>query len=97
MEGAHTAHHIAVLASQLPERSRVACAMDPDNAWGMDQVLAANLVNCMVMLMYSMGDKRRRGPRPQMVGPSWMNGRRRMDAQAMTVDELMEQLSRPRM
>ena len=95
MQG-HSAIHVAALAAQLPHGARIHRAEEQDCAWSLTDVLLAALLNEFRTMEWAMLDKRRRGPRPQPVGPSYMAGRHRLKARAMPVDELMEILSRPR-
>lgn len=98
MEGRHSAEHIAALAAYLPSDSCVYKARSEDARWGLDSTLLAALLNSLNALIYGLGDAKRRGNPPQLVGPSYMtkgNGRS-LDAMAMTADELMAVLSKPR-
>lgn len=96
MEGAYTAPFVASLAMQLPQDCRWRVSYDSDAWWTGDRVLAANLVNNLRGLIWGMSDRRRRGPEPKPIGPSWMRGNRKAQALAMTSAELMERLGRPR-
>ena len=96
MAGEHAPVHVAALVSQLPQDARVRVADDPDAEWTLTAVLLASLLNALRGLMWGMSDKRRRGPQPKPVGPSWMTGRRNIAARAMPVDELVAELSKPR-
>ena len=98
MGGLHTAEHVAALAVQLPHDSRVARSENPDAAWRLEHVLLALLVNSLRNLMWGMGDRRKRGPAPKPIGPSWLTkGRTRsLDSRVLPVDKLMEELKRPR-
>ncbi len=95
MGGAHTARHVAALVSQLPPTSRLACAADPDNGWTTEAVMLAAIFNSLQSWQWAQADRRRRGARPERVGPSWMRqdgASRKVDAQVMTVAQLMELL-----
>lgn len=99
MDGAHSASHVACLAVHLPPDSRTAAANDPDARWTLEAAMEAAIYNLFAAYVWGQSDKRRRGPRPQPVGPSWMTqrgGRRKAEAQAMTADALMRELSKPR-
>lgn len=97
MAGEHTADHIAMLVSQLPPESRVREEVDPDAAWTLTDVLLATVCNQLAAWMYAMSDKRKRGNRPQPIGPSWMRKReRRLESRALPIDELMQILSKDR-
>lgn len=97
MAGEHSPVQVAACAANLPHGSAVLREIDPDSEWTIGDVLGAMLVNHMRMLAYSLGGAK--GEKPAVVGPSWMRGKadkRQAEAMAMTVDELMEELSRPR-
>ena len=98
MDGAHTPWHIACLLVQLPPNSRVAVAEDDDHVWGLSDVLLATIANSLNGLIWGMGDPRRRGPRPQPIGPQKLTeGRKRkLPARVLSIDELMETLSKER-
>ena len=98
--GAHSASHVAVLCEQLPRRSRTARAMDPDCEWGLRETLLATAVNHMAYWRWGMADRRSRGAPPQLVGPSWVADSNRRTAslpsRVITIDQLMDELGRPR-
>ena len=97
--GGHTAEHVAALVAQLPSDARLRVAGDSDNVWTLEACLMAMVLNALHMLLYGMSDRKRRGAPPDAVGPSWMRrrpNRRTLDARVLTVDELMETLSKPR-
>lgn len=98
MGGGHSAPHVAALVSQLPQSSRLAVAADPDSAWTLEAVMLAALFNSFQAWQWSQLDRRRRGPAPARVGPSWMRdpGRRKVDAKVMTVAQLMRELRKKR-
>lgn len=99
MAGEHSAQHVSALVTQLPSDARLRHVDDDDREWDLDRTLLAALLNCFNALLYGMSDKRKRGRRPQLVGPSYMTGDRdgrKLDAQVMTVDELNEILSMAR-
>ena len=98
MEGGHTAEHVAALAVQLPSDARIRVAYDKDAMWTLEHVLLASLLNNLRGLIWMLGDKRKRGPEPQPVGPSWMTkGKMRtLESRVLTIDKLMEELSKPR-
>lgn len=89
---------MAHLLVNLPSDARVRVAEVEDAAWTRDQILMAMTLNSLNGLIYAMSDRRKRGKRPQMVGPSWMTkgATRSLPARAMPIDELMEILNRPR-
>ena len=98
MAGEHSAWHISCLVEQLPLSARIRIASDADCAWGLQEVLTASLVNSLNGLIWGMGDKRTRGARPALIGPERLTRERMksLPARAMSVDELMEKLSKPR-
>lgn len=98
MRGGHEAPHVAALVSQLPQSSRLAAAADPDNAWTLEAVMLAAIFNNLQAWQWAQLDRRRRGPMPERVGPSWMRdpGRRKVDAKVMTVAQLMRELRKKR-
>lgn len=98
MAGRHTPRHIALLALNLPQQARTIVREDGDMAWGLGDVLLASILNSLNNLIWGMGDPRRRGRRPDPVGPSKLTdrGKRSLPARVMPINELMEQLSKPR-
>ena len=98
MLGGHSPRHIAALFVQLPQDSRIARAIDPDNRWTLTDVLLATIANALHGLIWGMGDERRRGRRPEPIGPSWMTrGKMRsLPARVLSVSELMRELAKPR-
>ena len=99
MSGQHSAGHVAALISHMPQgESMLYAALDPDAGWTRTDILLALLVNHFSMLRYGMADSKHRGTAPKLVGPSWMTEgkKRKLAARTMSVDELMEQLSKPR-
>lgn len=98
MSGAHTAHHIACIVSQLPQDARIR-TMDGDIQWSLDSTLLASILNSVNGLIYGMSDKKKRGRPPAIVGPLWMRdnaGSHSLPARVMPADELMEILNMPR-
>lgn len=98
MAGAHTAAHVASLTACLPTDSLLFAAENPDAAWSREAILLAETRNALRDLIWGMSDPRKRGPRPKPVGPSWMTraGMTSLPAQVLSVDELMEELAKPR-
>ena len=98
MRGHHSAHHIACLVEGLPHDARIFVGSDEDAAWGMADVLLASILNTLNGLVWGMGDPRKRGKRPDLVGPKRLTekGKRSLPARAMDVDSLIEILSKPR-
>lgn len=97
MGGEHSARHIAALAVQLPQESRLARSQNKDAAWSLTDVLLAILINNFNLFVWGMSDKRKRGRKPELIGPSYMlKHKRKLAARVLPIDKLMEELSRPR-
>lgn len=98
MAGEHSAGHVAALAANLPLDARVYAAQDADATWTRQEILLAETRNAMNRVIYMLADPRKRGKPPEPVGPSWMTrGRTRtLDARVMGIEELMEELNKPR-
>lgn len=98
MAGGHSARHIAALVVQLPYDCRIACTEDADRRWTLTDVLLATIANGLHSLIWGMGDPKRRGKKPDAIGPSWMTkGKvRSLPARSLPVDELLAELSKPR-
>lgn len=99
MAGEHTAVQVAACAKCLPQGSRLSVLSNKDNAWGLTDVVLACISNSLNALIYGMSDKRKRGRRPEPIGPSWMTERdskRMLPARAMSITKLMEELGKPR-
>lgn len=96
--GKHTASHIAMLVSQLPRQSRLAALLDADAQWTLGDILAAALLNNFNRFVWSMSDHRKRGPQPELVGPSWMTEPRKksLPARVLPIEQLLDELSKPR-
>lgn len=95
MMGGHTAAHVAALVRYLPSDCALRREMDEDAAWTLRDILLASILNSLNMLIYGMGDKKHRGRKPSLVGPSYMT-KKKLPSRVMTVDELMRELSKPR-
>jgi hypothetical protein len=97
MTGAYTAPFVAALCNQLPMSCRWRVSYDEDAWWDTDRVLMASLVNSLNGLIWGMADRKRRGPRPKIVGPSWMRGHgRKVPATVMSKRALLRELAKPR-
>lgn len=96
--GEHSPWHMACLLVELPSNARVRVAEDSDALWTLDSVIGASVVNAVNSLIYGLGDYRKRGNPPELLGPSWMrrNNKRTLPARSMPVGELMEILNMPR-
>ncbi len=95
MGGGHSAAHIAALVAYLPSDCAIRREIDDDAAWTLRDILLASILNSLNMLIYGMGDKRKRGKRPPLVGPSYMV-KKKLPARVLTVDELLAELNKPR-
>lgn len=89
---------MAALVACLPSDACIRRAANKDAEWGLDKQLLAGVYNSLNGLIWGMGDKKKRGPKPKPVGPSWMSdgGSRSLETMAMTPDELMRELAKPR-
>lgn len=59
--------------------------------------MLAALFNSIQSWQWAQADPKRRGAAPAKVGPSWMRGKgRKLEAQVMTITQLMRELSRTR-
>ena len=98
VDGAHTARHVAALVVNLPRNSRLAVAENPDMAWSLTDVLLAALINSFRGFVWGMSDPKRRGNKPDLIGPSWMTkGKTRsLPARVLPIEELMKELNKPR-
>ena len=96
--GNHSAHHIAALVSQLPRESRLRRIYNSDDMWSLTDVLLALLVNDFRSFGYGMSDPKKRGQRPEPIGPSYMTNSKKktLPARVMPIDELVQELSKPR-
>ena len=96
--GGHTAWHVACLVSELPHDARLCVAEDGDAMWTLDGIVLASISNSLNALVYGMSDPKKRGRRPEPIGPSWMRAAsgRKLPMRAMRADELMAILERPR-
>ena len=98
MSGERSAEHIAALFSCLPTDARVFVAENPDCAWTREHILLAGIYNSLNALAYGLSNPKKRGKKPQPIGPSWMckSSTRRLDARVLPIGELMAQLQKPR-
>ena len=97
MEGAYPAPFVASLADQLPPGCRWRVSYDEDAWWTADRLLMASILNTLRGLVWGLGDKKKRGPAPKPIGPKAAAKRgRSLPATAMSVDELVAELSKPR-
>lgn len=97
MGGAHSAAHIAACVRYLPSDCALRTSNDEDAQWTLEAVLMAGILNSLNSLIYGLGSKKGRGKRPKLVGPSFMRGKQdKLPARAMTSEQLLEILNRPR-
>ena len=94
MAGAHSAGHVAALIAHLPSDSSVRRSASEDAAWTLEASMLALTYNLLTAVIYALGGKK--GKLPEQVGPSWMKTEPKAPARAMTIDELMDELSKPR-
>lgn len=94
----YPAPFVAALAAQLPQDCRWRVSYDADCAWTLELQLQAALVNSLNGLIWGLADKKRRGPAPKPVGPSSARKPRgrSLPAVAMTREQLVEELAKPR-
>ena len=97
LNGACSIVHLAALVENLPPVARVFAASDEDIAWTLEAILLADVRNHLAMILWALGGGKNK-PKPSLIGPSWMrkDGTRKLDAQVMTIEELMTELSKPR-
>ncbi len=95
---AYEPEFVAVLAVQLPQDCRWRVSYERDAWWNGDRLLQASLINSLNGLIWALGDKKKRGPRPQPIGPSSMKrgAGRSLPARVMSSASLLEELSKPR-
>lgn len=95
----YTTLHAAALVAQLPEGSRLARAVDPDNEWTLDRVLMATVASDLNWLVWSQTkDAHKHGSKPpKPIGPSWVrkgDDARQIKGISMTKEQLMAELAR---
>lgn len=89
--------HAAVLATQLPEGSRLARAIEPDAVWTLDRALMAVVANDLNWLVWSKSRDGQKGRnKPRIIGPkdADRDNTRHIRGMAMEPDELMAELER---
>ena len=98
MAGEHSASHIMVLTTQLPHTARLHKAYDKDAAWSLTDVLLASLLNQFRVFVWGLTPKNKRGPEPELIGPSYMTKRNKhsLPARVLSVSELLAELNKPR-
>ena len=97
MRGEHSASHIALLVTQLPQQARLVQFVNKDAAWTLSDVLMAVLINNFRMFVYGMSDPKKRGQKPELIGPSYItNQKKTLPARVLPIDKLLEELNKPR-
>ena len=95
--GACSIVHLAALVENLPQTARIFAESHEDEVWTLEAILLADVRNHLAMILWAIGGGKNK-PKPTMIGPSWMrkDNTRKLDAQVMTVEELMTELAKPR-
>lgn len=98
MRGEHTAAHVAALVKCLPTDCMLFAARDVDASWSREQIILAEVRNILNDLAWGMSDPKKRGKRPERIGPSWMTrgNMRTLESRVLTIDELVAELNKPR-
>lgn len=97
MGGEHSANHIAQLIECLPQESRLSHSVNKDTQWSLTDVLLAVLINNFRMFVYGMSDQKKRGQKPELIGPSWMTTQKKtLPARVLPINELLAELNKPR-
>ena len=97
MRGEHSASHIALLVTQLPQQARLVQFINKDAAWTLTDVLMAVLINNFRMFVYGMSDPKKRGQKPELIGPSYLTEQKKtLPARVLPIDKLLEELNKPR-
>lgn len=90
MAGGYRAAHIAALISELPQDSRCRIAIDPENRWTLEPALIGLLIN----VLGAVFGGRDTGPLVKL--PGWQDEQQTITGVALSVDDLMAELSKPR-
>ena len=97
MGGEHSANHIALLVTQLPQQARLVHSLNDDAKWTLPDVLMAVLINNFRMFVYGISDPKKRGAKPELIGPSYITEKKStLPARVLPINELMAELSKPR-
>lgn len=97
MDGKHSASHIAQLVANLPQEARLVHSVNADSQWSLTDVLLAVLINNFRLFVYGMSDPKKRGKKPELIGPSWMTTQKKtLPARVLPIDKLLEELNKPR-
>ena len=97
LNGACSVVHLAALVDGLPPDARIRVIANDDAAWTLETILLADIRNHLAMILWALGSGKNR-PKPALIGASWMrsDGTQKLEAQVMTIDELMAELAKPR-
>lgn len=99
MSGEHSVTHIAQLVAHMPLESRLAKSTSADAAWTLTDVLMAALINNFRMFVYGMSDPKKRGAKPELIGPSYLTeqaNKSTLPSRVMPISKLLEELNKPR-
>ena len=97
MDGEHSANHIAQLIECLPQESRLSHSVNKDTQWSLTDVLLAVLINNFRMFVYGMSDPKKRGQKPELIGPSYLTtNKKTLPARVLPINELLAELNKPR-
>lgn len=97
LNGTCSVVHLAALVEGLPPDARIRVIENDDAAWTLEKILLADIRNHLAMILWALGGGKNR-PKPALIGASWMrsDGTQKLEAQVMTIDELMAELAKPR-
>lgn len=97
--GRYSVAHIVALVQNMPQSARISSAYNDDAKWGMTETLLAVLINRFNMFVWGMSDRKKRGAKPQLIGPRAITdgGKHTLPARTLTIDALMRELSKPRL
>lgn len=97
IDGEHSANHIAQLIEHMPQESRLARSVNKDSQWSLTDVLLAVLINNFRMFVYGMSDQKKRGQKPELIGPSYLTtNKKTLPARVLPINELLAELNKPR-
>lgn len=97
MSGRHSVNHIAALVAHMPQQARLVNSVNADMKWTLNDVLIASLLNNFRMFVWGMSDPKKRGAKPELIGPSYMTKQKRtLPARVLSINELMTELNKPR-
>ena len=97
VDGEHSANHIAQLIECMPQESRLSHSVNKDTQWSLTDVLLAVLINNFRMFVYGMSDPKKRGQKPELIGPSYLTtNKKTLPARVLPINELLAELNKPR-